>query len=269
MRYTIDALAQLPDPTLPDLPGVRRLSVEAWIKYHGLPFRLGWKARARRHGRQRNPEFRLLEHLVPRDRAAIDVGGNFGLVTYFLARLAPRVFACEPSPVPLPSLRRLVDANVTVWPVAVSDKSGPIDLTVWQSRRGWTTNGASLAEDKRDHALAHPVPVTAVALDDIDLPPIGFIKIDVEGHEAAVLEGAKATLARHRPVLMVENENHHVGPDGVAAVFESMRAARYRIYGLKDGALTDISRFDVAAWQAETKGQPGRYVQNFIGLPTD
>jgi hypothetical protein len=41
-------------------------------------------------------------------------------------------------------------------------------------------------------------------MDSIEMIDVDFIKIDVEGHELKVLEGAKETLSKHSPLVMVE-----------------------------------------------------------------
>lgn len=48
-------------------------------------------------------------------------------------------------------------------------------------------------------------PVTLVRIDDLGLPACRLIKIDVEGMETDVLQGAAETIRRHRPILFVEN----------------------------------------------------------------
>lgn len=46
--------------------------------------------------------------------------------------------------------------------------------------------------------------IPTVAIDELGLPRVDFIKVDIEGMEVEALEGARQTLARHRPVLLVE-----------------------------------------------------------------
>jgi FkbM family methyltransferase len=55
--------------------------------------------------------------------------------------------------------------------------------------------------------------VSVRRLDDIDLGGgVGFLKIDVEGHEEAVLAGASRTLKQSMPAVLVEvEERHHTG----------------------------------------------------------
>jgi hypothetical protein len=58
-------------------------------------------------------------------------------------------------------------------------------------------------------ALYRELSVAARRLDEIDLPPVGFVKIDVEGHEEAVLRGGEHLLRRDRPIYMIEIEERH------------------------------------------------------------
>ncbi len=46
--------------------------------------------------------------------------------------------------------------------------------------------------------------VEMVTLDSFNLDNVSFIKIDVEGHEIEVLKGARATLERNKPVMVIE-----------------------------------------------------------------
>ena len=61
--------------------------------------------------------------------------------------------------------------------------------------------GMGQAIDYSEDAL---VDVTAVTIDSLDLDRVDLIKVDVEGMEMEVLEGARRTLARHRPILVIE-----------------------------------------------------------------
>ena len=53
-------------------------------------------------------------------------------------------------------------------------------------------------------AAGEPVPV--IPLDSIALPALRLLKVDVEGMEVSVLEGARNLILRHRPILYVEND---------------------------------------------------------------
>ena len=56
-----------------------------------------------------------------------------------------------------------------------------------------------------DYSPEKSVEISAVALDDLALPRVDFIKIDIVGMEREALEGARATLEAHHPILLVES----------------------------------------------------------------
>ena len=48
------------------------------------------------------------------------------------------------------------------------------------------------------------VEIPTITVDSLNLPSLGFMKLDVEGHEAQVIEGAKETLLKYKPIVMIE-----------------------------------------------------------------
>jgi FkbM family methyltransferase len=93
-----------------------------------------------------------------------------------------------------------------------------------------------------------------------------FVKIDVEGHELAVLEGARRTLETHRPTLLIECEARH-RPDGdVRSVFDFLKSVGYTGSFFCYGSRRPLIEFDVAVHQHvdRTRGRvPGGYANNF------
>jgi hypothetical protein len=112
----------------------------------------------------------------------------------------------------------------------------------------------------------HTEVVRVATLDSFDLHGVGLIKIDVEGAELGVLEGAVETLRRFRPLLLVEIEQrHHRAPIG--GVFERLRALDYDGHFLDGrGVVRPIEEFDVERHQVATLDNPARgpYINNFL-----
>src|SRR5437868_5966109 len=77
-----------------------------------------------------------------------------------------------------------------------------------------------------DVAWVDELEIEVRTLDQFDLRNVGFVKIDVEGHELAVLEGAARTLARERPNLLIEANEHH-RPDAVGSIRRFMAELDY------------------------------------------
>jgi FkbM family methyltransferase len=108
-------------------------------------------------------------------------------------------------------LRASVPSNVTVLLLAVSDKAGRSTLYLPRMGRVAVDTRATL------EATANPgfdaIEIDTKRIDDLALENIAFMKIDVEGHEQAVLRGARDLIASSRPTLLIESEERH-GKEG-------------------------------------------------------
>jgi FkbM family methyltransferase len=126
------------------------------------------------------------------DSIVLDVGANIGVMTRIFAARAGHVHAFEPAPRAQPLLaRNTADlANVTIHQTALSNTTG----TAFFEERA-ELDVSSLAD------AGIEVPVETI--DSLGLVP-ALIKIDVEGYEHLVLEGAHNTIRDHAPVIMFE-----------------------------------------------------------------
>lgn len=124
----------------------------------------------------------LLHYLRPGDRM-LDVGANAGSYTLLAASRGAKVTAFEPNPLPRAFLERSLALNglaAQVVAAAVSAEAGSVAM--------------DLSGDATGHVAAEGVSVPAVTLDGLPGPAPTLVKIDVEGHEAAVIAGGRATL---------------------------------------------------------------------------
>jgi FkbM family methyltransferase len=172
--------------------------------------------------RPNEPDFAAFRHFQDRDGVFLDVGANIGqsaMSFRCVHRTAP-ILSIEANP-RLERDLRLVKRFVRRFDYricAASDEAGPLTLHV-PVYRGLTLTGeasidASSARDPywthqqgvagSDGALAiKATAVQSIRLDDLRLAP-AFVKVDVEGYELRVLKGLSATLAEHRPIVLVE-----------------------------------------------------------------
>src|SRR5882672_4091911 len=88
---------------------------------------LNWRE-ARFYGRYGEVELHLLEFLCRRESDAIDVGANDGSYIHYMRRHSRHVVAYEPMPTLVTTLRRKFARGVTLQPIALSDRSGTIEL---------------------------------------------------------------------------------------------------------------------------------------------
>ena len=236
------------------------------LKFRYVPFRGYYRLRAYKYMLRKNPEMGLLRFLADPLKDSLDIGANLGLFTYFLSRYSRHVYAFEPNPYPLRTLRSVIDRNVTIVPIAISDRSGEAELVVPRTPKGWSSNGAGL--EKRVSGPAARLTVNCATLDDLDYRDVGFIKIDIEGHEKAALMGAARTIERERPNLFIENEVAHADA-GVDDVFQLLAGMDYSGFALIDGRLASLRHFSFEEHQTRRRaeGDARGYVKNFIFIP--
>ncbi|MDE2200307.1 MAG: FkbM family methyltransferase [Rhodospirillales bacterium] len=188
-----------------------------------------------------DPYIRLVASLADRARLAIDVGAHLGDYTFFMRRHAAGCVAFECNPALVAHLRRRFAGSIDLRADAVSSQAGTATLRI--PREVDTGLGRATIESAnpldRDFSGFDLVTVRTVTLDEAVNRPVGLIKIDVEGHEMAVLHGAARILRDDKPNLIVELEDRHA-PGCTAAAFEFLGQLGYRAACLQNGALAGI-----------------------------
>lgn len=154
-------------------------------------------------------------HIRP-GKDVIDVGANAGFFSVLASQLiagGDRVLAVEPDPSALTLLRENLrinacEKNVQVFEGAATDAPGHFTLNVVKGKPEYSSLG-ELAFSRYGFSPADmtATPIEGAPLDQLvgrfSLNP-GFIKIDAEGAELRVLQGALQTLQKHRPVILSE-----------------------------------------------------------------
>lgn len=183
-----------------------------------------------------------LRHHLPADGVAIDVGAHGGQFTRLLAGLAPRglVVAVEPSGYTRSVLRPTLWArrarNVIVVAAALGAAPGIAMLSTPLKRRGDMGYGlanlaAASAGDGDAPRIVEPVPVATLdaLVEALAVRRVDLIKADIEGHEAALIDGARETLRRFRPALLLEHDGTFLARagDSLAALWSRLLEAGY------------------------------------------
>jgi len=175
---------------------------------------------------------RLLAFSLPPDANCIDIGAHRGAVLAEMVRAAPRGrhIAFEPLP-HLCNILRTSFPTVEVHQAALSDHAGEADFAyVHGDAEGWSGLRFRPLPTGEEPAVEH-ITVQLEVLDkvlDPDYRP-HVIKVDVEGAEQQVFEGALETLRRHRPIVVFEHGT------GSAEAFGTLPGDIYRLLGEEAG----------------------------------
>lgn len=227
--------------------------------------------------RSRRSDFALMmvERCLAPGMTAVDAGAGWGLFTNQMAHRVGRrgaVHAFEPNPANASSLAAIArwHPQVSIHELALSDRSGQATLRVPAIDDRPVVEMGTLADTELEVASEHAV--ASVRLDEVLEAPVGFMKVDVEGHELAVLEGA-ANVIDGRTTLLVEVEQRH-HKESIAGVLD--RLADYgRVEALFRDGLRPLGAFDIQRDQIEilerksspAESEPPEYVKDFVIRP--
>ncbi len=162
--------------------------------------------------------------LVPGRRAVVQAGGNVGLFPKRLAQEFQTVYTFEPDAGLFSMLQaNAPEPNIIKFQAALGEARGLVDTSA--ERR----DGKRLAHHE---GLTHIVPggvVPTLRIDDLGLPVCDLIYLDIEGWELYAVRGAVETIARCRPVVVVEMDAN-AGFVGVSpeALRQTLTGAGYR-----------------------------------------
>lgn len=203
--------------------------------------------------RDGEPELRLLPRLLADGGAFVDVGANFGVYAAYAIRHASDVYIFEPHPDLSRELAQIFAGRAHVNPIALSDRSGTVEFLIPRlHHRDIHSRGSIETVHSADFTEMRSVKVERRRLDDLAIPDVAVIKIDVEGHELAVLKGSHETLAKHRPSVIVEVEEFRSAGafDNITSLLGDLGYLGFFIYR---GEVRSLNDFDVDHYQ-----DPGR-----------
>lgn len=213
------------------------------------------------------PEVALVPFLSRRKGLAVDAGTNKGVYLYHLSRHFRRVAGFEPLPSLATYLEKAAPKNANVRRMALSNAAGTATLSL---PRGYNELGSLEAHTAETWTAAAPIEhheVKLETLDSLGLTEVALLKIDVEGHELPVIEGANKTIELWRPTIMVEvEERHRAG--GVERIQNHLEARGYRGYFLDGLKLRPMAEFDLKRDQniesLAHSVKVSRYINNFL-----
>jgi FkbM family methyltransferase len=166
-------------------------------------------------------ETKFFGEFIQEGFVCLDIGSNVGYFSVLFASKGAKVYAFDPvrENYALLSLTVALNPNLDIElrNCAIGDESGSIDFYIPEqtSLARIRSNSEAKGEDKRT--------VELITIDQLDLPRVDVVKIDVEGAEEKVIKGMLNTLARCKPkLLMVELVEDHLMEfsSNIGAVFD-------------------------------------------------
>jgi FkbM family methyltransferase len=201
-------------------------------------------------------EFFVFSYLRPGDDV-IDVGSNIGIYTVAFAVLGAKVTSFEPSSKARSALRTNVMLNdvgerVRIMGLALGDMAAQGAFSTDLDVQNHLVPGHA---EEAASEIVDIMPLDALLEQDdewFEGQRFALVKIDVEGHDEAVLCGARACLEAHRPVVLVETW------EGGTAIRTLLAEIGYRVY-----------RFDIDSGQLIEYPPAWSGQANFIAIPDD
>jgi FkbM family methyltransferase len=137
-------------------------------------------------------------------RHAIDIGAHIGSHSIFYCEHSEFVTAFEPHPIAFECLTHNLRKfrNITLHNLAMSDQEGTVSMAECPGNLG-----ASQTVDGGE--------ITCITLDSMKINDVDFVKIDAEGDEIRILNGAAETLSRFRPVMLIELNEYAMASRGL------------------------------------------------------
>ena len=166
-------------------------------------------------------ELLIIDKFENKNKSAIDVGVYRGVYSYEMSKYSKIVHSFEPNPVIFKHINdnlKKISKNIILYNYALSDKNGTLELKIPIRNKKYGKDnfeeyylmGRATVHEKNKFQDYESFKINSKKIDDINFKnKISFIKIDVEGHEIEVIDGAKLTIKRNKPTLLVEIEEQH------------------------------------------------------------
>jgi FkbM family methyltransferase len=221
-------------------------------------------------------EIRFLPILCKTGKTSIDVGAAHGSYTIHMDEYSKDIIAFDPIPDNIKYLKKMIyhnNINAKVEPIALSDKKGISILNMIEKDLGRSTiESTNILEDKNGNKIKQLI-IRTKTMDMYDFNNVGCIKIDVEGHEYAVLNGAIETIRNNKPALIIELEERH-RMNSISDVNDFLKPLGYNGYFFQNKKLLEIKHFSVSEHQnvkhignyTDNYKRKGDYINNFIFL---
>jgi len=182
---------------------------------------IGWESHIRK----------VFELILTKTSTLLDIGSNYGYHSIMVSHICSKIYSFEPQKVlyllQLESIKRNEITNVKVYNSLVGSESGlkklqSVDYSIPQN-----FGDITVGEDGEV--------VEVVTIDELEIENVDVIKIDVQGYEKLVLDGAIKTIRKQKPTLIIEIEEHQLIKHGFCSsdIVKTLKNLNYFIYQIE------------------------------------
>lgn len=230
--------------------------IEFFIKKNFLPEAYLLKKRLERSINNKDEkEIDLVKKFIKPGTDSIDVGVYRGVYSYEMSKYSNRVHSFEPNPVIFryinKNLKKFIK-NIDLYNLALSNENKFTNLKI--PIRNMNTNkenyeeyyemGRATIHKENNFKNYEEFKIETKKIDEFNFSnKISFIKIDVEGHELEVIGGAKKTILKNMPILLVEIEKEHTKKNVIDSI-ESINQLGYSSFFLNKGDIKSINELN-------------------------
>tara|TARA_B100001123_G_scaffold424097_1_gene535159 strand:- start:590 stop:1342 length:753 start_codon:yes stop_codon:yes gene_type:complete len=202
-------------------------------------------------------EMRIVPALCSADKISLDVGVFRGVYSYLLSKHSLRVVGFEANPIMFKYLERNLTSiikNLKLYNLALSNEHGDAKLKIPLRKKSFfkfnfedyyeggmaTIHPENILEGKEINTFS----IKKEKLDSFKFNnKVGFIKIDVEGHEQKVLEGSLKILENNQPNLLIEIEKRHrkLDPDYTISF---LKEVGYQCFVFDEAKLIEVKKYE-------------------------
>ncbi|OGZ18364.1 MAG: hypothetical protein A2V72_01165 [Candidatus Nealsonbacteria bacterium RBG_13_37_56] len=195
----------------------------------------------------------LIKRIMPQGNI-YDVGAHFGFYSSLFAKLVKngRVYSFEPNPYCLEKLKKTVEINrfdnlIKILDFGLGEKDQEAEMEILLDNLARSTCDQELKDNynNKGNHLIKKIKIKIKALDNLELPTPGLIKIDVEGFEARVVEGMLKTIEKYLPDLIIEihGKNPKASQENAGYVFNLLAGFNYRVFHIESNKfLKDLDK---------------------------
>jgi FkbM family methyltransferase len=200
------------------------------VRFHPSSFSAGFWVHPE-YGRQ---DEAFLRRYLTRDDLVVDIGANIGSLALCAAGRANRVIAIEAHPRTFAFLKSNVELNgyknMELHNVAMGHEPGKLCFS-------------DLDDDDQNHVSQRGLEVPVQTLDSFKVGKVGLLKVDVEGYEKFVFQGARETLRRTACVFFESFEPQYARyGSSLAEVIAPLQDAGFVLYRLRGEGIEPLPR---------------------------